>query len=93
MDGIKKNILSQIETTIGEYVIQTEKILRRIQKLTKIDLAMENTINSLIGFRILDYIGKSILNEKKIDEISDEELRETFPVEHNWKKITTTYKI
>ncbi len=92
VDGIKKNILSQIETTIGEYVIQTEKILRRIQKLTKIDLAMENTINSLIGFRILDYIGKSILNEKKIDEISDEELRETFPVEHNWKNHSLTYK-
>ncbi len=92
VNKVNKNILGQLETAIGEYIVQTEKILIRIEKLTKVNLLMENTINSLIGFRILNYIEKSILSEKKIDEMSDKELRETFPVEHNWKDHSLTYK-
>ena len=52
----------------------------------------ESAINSLVGFRILDYIKKNKVKEKKIKDMTNEFLIENYPVERDWANHSLTYK-
>ena len=54
-------------------------------------LADKDTINSLIGFRILEFADGKVLSEHKIDIKSNSEIRTEFPVKRDWKNQSLTY--
>ncbi len=94
VDDIKNKILSNLKSSMGMYINQTGKTLRRMNKLVELSSQIEDSINSLVGFRILEYIRRkrSVPSDKKIENMSDEELRMKYPVDRDWEKHLLRYK-
>lgn len=73
------------------YINGTEGIIQEIDTLCKKSEQGESAINSLVSFRILEYVGKKIVKDKDIKNIDDTELASTYPVERDWTNQTITY--
>ena len=77
------------------YINGTDNIIREIDALCNKAEQGEAAINSLVSFRILEYVGKRIAKDKDINTLDDIELASTYPVERDWsnQKITYLYNV
>ena len=74
------------------YITGANDILNEMGSLLKKCNNSESAINSLIGFRILDYVRKNKVKDKKIKDMTNEFLIENYPVERDWANQSLTYK-
>ena len=81
-----------IENTFGNYIIGVDSILSEINLLLVDCKNDEASINSLIGFRILNYLGKGKVKDRKIKDLTNIDLRIQYPVERNWDNQNFTFK-
>ena len=103
MNKNKSSLLTSINNSIGStshqigdafavYINGGKNILDKMECLLKKCNNSESAINSLVGFRILDYIKKNKVKEKKIKDMTNEFLIENYPVERDWANHSLTYK-
>lgn len=52
----------------------------------------ESAINSLIGFRVLDYLKKEVISFKKVSDLSNDELYSQYPVKRDWTQQSLTFE-
>ena len=99
----KQNTISSIQKSLNDtkntidsmfdvLITGSQHILSIIINTRNHCLDKEATMNSLESFRILDYLGKSVVKEKKIGMYTDEEIRTRFPVIRDWQKQTLVYQ-
>lgn len=82
----------EINGVFVAYITGANDILNEMGELLKKCNNSENAINSLIGFRILDYVRKNKVKDKKIKDMTNEFLIENYPVERDWTNHSLTYK-
>ena len=82
----------EINNAFVAYITGANDILNEMDTLLKKCDKSENAINSLIGFRILDYVRKNKVKDKKIKDMANEFLIENYPVERDWTNHSLTYK-
>ena len=82
----------EINGVFVAYITGANDILNEMGSLLKKCNNSENAINSLIGFRILDYVRKNKVKDKKIKDMTNEFLIENYPVERDWTNHSLTYK-
>ena len=103
MSKNKNTLLANINSSINSasqeindafvaYITGANDILNEMDTLLKKCDKSENAINSLIGFRILDYVRKNKVKGKKIKDMANEFLIENYPVERDWTNHSLTYK-
>ncbi len=99
----KSSLLTNIKTSINRasheidnaflaYITGANDILNRMDSLLRKCYSSESAINSLVGFRILDYIKKNKVKDRKIKDMTNEFLIENHPVERDWANHSLTYK-
>ena len=90
MSKNKSSLLANINTSINNasheinnafvaYITGANDILNRMDGLLKKGNNSESAINSLVGFRILDYVKKNKVKDKKIKDMTNEFLIENIP--------------
>ena len=89
--GSIDKIYKSVDDIFYTYTTNTNALLSKISKLYDYCETSEKTINSLIGLRVLEYVGKQILKDKKLDKLNNEELSRDFPVVRDWKKQSIEY--
>lgn len=82
----------EINDAFVAYITGANDILNEMDTLLRKCDKSENAINSLIGFRILDYVRKNKVKGKKIKDMANEFLIENYPVERDWTNHSLTYK-
>lgn len=82
----------EINGAFVTYIAGANDILNEMGELLKKCSNSESAINSLIGFRILDYVKKNKVKDKKIKDMKNEYLIENYPVERDWANHSLTYK-
>ena len=103
MSKNKSTLLANINSSINSasqeingafvaYITGANDILNEMGALLKKCNNSESAINSLIGFRILDYVRKNKVKDKKIKDMTNEFLIENYPVERDWTNHSLTYK-
>lgn len=103
MSKNKSTLLANINSSINSasqeingafvaYITGANDILNEMGSLLKKCNNSESAINSLIGFRILDYVRKNKVKDKKIKDMTNEFLIENYPVERDWTNHSLTYK-
>lgn len=98
LQGAQKSLnetYMSINSILSTYTKNADKIIYKMDGLVGKCQESENAINSLIGLRILDFVGKNPCNEKSIiTEMSNQTLLKNYPVERDWKQqaITFLYK-
>lgn len=103
MNKNKSSLLANINTSINSafdeinnafmtYITGSNDILNKMEILLRKCNNSESAINSLVGFRILDYVKKNKVKDKKIKDMTNEFLIENYPVERDWTNQSLTYK-
>ena len=103
MSKNKSSLLTSINTSINNasheidkafvaYITGANDILNKMDGLLKKSNSSESAINSLVGFRILDYVKKNKVKDKKIKDMTNEFLIENYPIERDWTNQSLTYK-
>lgn len=85
LDKVEKAInktFESISTLLYTYINGVERILSEVDALCKQNTVREAAINSLISFRLLEYVGKSI--PRNIDMLDNQTLALRYPVERDW---------
>ena len=82
----------EINGAFASYITGANDILNEMGALLKKCNNSESAINSLIGFRILDYVRKNKVKDKKIKDMTNEYLIENYPVERDWANHSLTFK-
>ena len=82
----------EINGAFVAYIAGANDILNKMEVLLKKCNNSESAINSLIGFRILNYVRKNQVKDKKIKEMTNEYLINNYPVERDWENHSLTYK-
>lgn len=82
----------EIEDAFTSYIEGSKIILERMGTLLQKSRNAEDAINSLVGFRILDYVKKNKVKDKKVKEMTNEFLTENYPVVRDWTNQSLTYK-
>ena len=83
---------NEIDNAFVAYITGSNDILNEMENLLMKCSNSESAINSLVGFRILDYVKKNKVKDKKIKDMTDEFLIENYPVERDWTNQSLTYK-
>lgn len=95
LENTKKTVLKMhkaIDDVLSTYISNTGSIIEQLKSLLENCRLNEDAINSLIGLRILEYAGKKVLKDKKIDDATNQELAERFPVSRDWKQQSLTFR-
>lgn len=82
----------EIDDAFTSYIEGSKIILERMGTLLQKSRNAEDAINSLVGFRILDYVKKNKVKDKKVKEMTNEFLTESYPVVRDWTNQSLTYK-
>lgn len=82
----------KINDTFVAYITGANDILNEIDSLFRKCNNSECAINALVGFRILDYVKKNKVKDKKVKDMTNEFLIENYPVERDWTNQSLTYK-
>ena len=77
---------------LNTYVKGTSDILIQINALCKACEHSESAINSLVSFRILEFIGHKVTNEKTVESMDNDSLVSNYPVLRDWEHQSLTYK-
>ena len=87
--------ISTISTLLNTYVNGTKRIIHEIELLCQQCEESESAINSLVGFRILEYVGKRHAKDANIRSMDNRTLTITYPVLRDWttQSITFKYKV
>ena len=87
-----QNYLKQLFNT---YIQGASDITSKTDVLLEELYADEATMNSLIGLRILEYVGKKQAREKKINKMPNDMLRNEYPVirDREEQSITFAYDV
>lgn len=89
-DSVSK-MHNAIDDILLTYITNTETIIKQLKSLvSNCELGM-NAINSLISFRILEYVGKKMRNAETVGNATNQELVNRYPVSRDWKKQSLTY--
>ena len=80
-----------VDRPFNLHITSTESLLNTLKDVQSTCVFNESVVNSLIGFRILDFAGKSPLRDKKISELSNDELVQKYPVTRDWSNHTLCY--
>lgn len=80
-----------VDDVLKTYIDNIRKLTDNLDDLIKNCLSDEDTINSLIGFRILEFADEKVISEHKIDVNSNTEIRKKFPVKRDWKNQSLMY--
>lgn len=82
---------SSVDDVLKTYIENIQKLTDNLDDLIYNCKSDEDTINSLIGFRILEFADEKVISEHKIDVKSNTEIRTEFPVKRDWKNQSLTY--
>ena len=103
MDSVREEVISKVNVSIysvsqrinsifNAYITGAENIQSIIVTLQNNCRNQEAAINALIGFRILEFVGKGIVKDKKVKDMTNDFLRENYPVERDWEHHAFTFK-
>ena len=101
MKGNQKDFFDKVEKSIEDtsssflhllstYIEGTKKIICEIDNLCQQIVQEESAINSLVSFRLLEYVDKTITED--IDALDSQALALKYPVERDWIKQSLFYK-
>lgn len=79
-----------INDILSAYILNVQNIVKQLQSLIETCRSNEDSINSLIGLRILEFAGVK-QNKKKINAATNTELAKLFPVKRDWREQSLTY--
>lgn len=82
---------SSVDDVLKTYIENIQKLTDNLDNLITKCKSDEDTINSLIGLRILEFADEKVLSEDKIDVKSNTEIRTEFPVNRDWVNQSLTY--
>ncbi len=82
---------SSISEQFLTYIRGTEQIIREVSTLYKKSEQGESAINSLVSFRILEFVGEKIAKDKDIKSLNNKDLTLLYPVKRDWVNQTITY--
>ena len=82
---------SSVDDVLKTYIENIQKLTDNLDDLITKCKSDEDTINSLIGLRILEFADEKVLSEDKIDVKSNTEIRTEFPVNRDWVNQSLTY--
>lgn len=85
------NMLNPLNNVLTTYIDNVERLTNKLDELSEKCLCDEETINSLVGFRILEYADERVLSDKKIDVMDNDQIRTEFPVKRDWKNQSITF--
>lgn len=99
----QKKTLSEIFTSINKtsasvenlfttYIKGVESLLDKMSPVINQCKNDESAINSLIGFRVLDYLKKEVISFKKVSDLSNDELYSQYPVKRDWIQQSLTFE-
>lgn len=99
----QKKTLSEIFTSINKtstsvenlfttYIKGVESLLDKMSPVINQCKNDESAINSLIGFRVLDYLKKEVISFKKVSDLSNDELYSQYPVKRDWTQQSLTFE-
>ncbi len=99
----QKKMLSEIFTSINKtsasvenlfttYIKGVESLLEEMAPVINQCKNDESAINSLIGFRVLDYLKKGVISVKKVSDLSNDELYSQYPVKRDWTQQSLTFE-
>lgn len=95
MNDVKKTVdaaTTSVSSLLTTYIDGTKQIIYEIEALVKQCKEGESVINSLVSFRILEFVGIQMVKEKDIRTINNNELISQYPVVRDWKQQSITYK-
>ena len=101
IDSIQSDALASTEESVAKmyksindilsaYILNVQNIVKQLQSLIETCRSNEDSINSLIGLRILEFAGVK-QNKKKINAATNTELAKLFPVKRDWREQSLTY--
>lgn len=79
-----------INDILSAYILNVQNIVKQLQSLIETCRSNEDSINSLIGLRILEFAGVK-QNKKMINAATNTELAKLFPVKRDWREQSLTY--
>ena len=85
------DISSTISKLFSTYIEGTGNILSRIEYLNDQGIEGESAINSLVGFRILEFAGQKVIKDSKINHLDNRSLSDQFPVKRDWETQSIRY--
>lgn len=91
MEKSVSTMYRSIDTILSTYISNTERIISHLQSLNSQCHLNEQAINSLVGFRILEFIGKKVEEDSTINTASNSDLATKYPVERDWTSQSLTY--
>lgn len=89
LENTRKSIndtYKSIDSVLKAYTKNADDIIKDMDRLVKQVQEEENAINSLVGLRILDFVGKNPVKEISINEMSNQVLCDGYPVERDLQK-------
>lgn len=92
LDKSVKETNKSIATILNTYIDGTALILKQIEVLNNKCVEGESAINSLVSFRILEYVGKRIAKEKAVNEMDNDFLIKNYPVIRDWEHQSIIYQ-
>lgn len=92
LDNSVKDMNKSISNILNTYIDGTAVILKQIETLSQNCNEGESAINSLVSFRILEYVGKKIAKEKTVNEMDNDFLIKNYPVIRDWERQSITYQ-
>lgn len=95
MNDVKKSLdatNTSVSSLLTTYIDGTKQIIYEIETLVNQCKEGESAINSLVSFRILEFVGIQMVKEKDIRTINNNELISQYPVIRDWKQQSITYK-
>lgn len=94
LNNVKRSLdetTKSITKLLSTYIDGTGQIINEIDSLCGQAKQGELAINSLVSFRILEYVGKIVAKDKDIRTLDNSSLALKYPVKRDWTKQTITY--
>lgn len=94
-ESVKKSISAikrSIYDVLSTFIVNTQSLIDLLQEIVDKSKLNENAINSLVGLRILEFLGKKVGSDKTIDRLKTDDLWVHYPVERDWTKQSIKYK-
>lgn len=83
---------ASVENLFTTYIKGVESLLKEMAPVINQCKNGESAINSLIGFRVLDYLKKEVISFKKVSDLSNDELYSQYPVKRDWTQQSLTFE-